>query len=231
MKNKRRKFIVCAIVLGIIPIAIAMIQVIQSKQPAKKGIWLNEQFYQLSENKLIYDSDNYIEEVKENEFRLVDGGFIRKATIQVDGKNMKTTFSNGTVIETKVKNGQVAKKGDSDSEIVSSSEECTSDDQAITTEQYAHALTQYHFHYYDKLEAKTKSILSWFMLFIGMFVYGLSILQILYPNEFFFFCSKWKFEEPKLSEEGELVYRIGAGCAATIGWVFAMGLLDKWIIQ
>ncbi len=229
MKNKRKKFIVCAIVLGIIPIAIAMIQVIQSKQPAKKGIWLNEQFYQLSENKLIYDSDNYIEEVKENEFRLVDDGLIRKATIQVDGKNMKTTFANGTVIETKVKNSQVVKKGDS--EIFSSSVEYASDDLAITTEQYARALTQFHFHIYDKLEPKTKSILSWFMLFIGMFVYGLSILQILYPNEFFFFCSKWMFEEPKLSEEGELIYRIVAGCIAIIGWILATGLLDKWIIQ
>ena len=60
----------------------------------------------------------------------------------------------------------------------------------------------------------------WFPLMMGV-VYALGAVQILWPEETYFFLSRWRYNHAELSEDGLMVQKLG-GWVALIGSVALM---------
>ena len=60
----------------------------------------------------------------------------------------------------------------------------------------------------------------WFPLMMGV-VYALGVVQILWPEETYFFLSRWRYTHAELSEDGLIVQKLG-GWVALIGAVALM---------
>ena len=75
--------------------------------------------------------------------------------------------------------------------------------------------------YFD--ECETRGI--WYLQVLGIILYILGIITVLYPNEVHFFLTSWKYDYPELSESGLLMERIGGIINCLIGVAFMSGLV------
>lgn len=75
--------------------------------------------------------------------------------------------------------------------------------------------------YFD--EGETRGI--WYLQVLGIILYILGIITVLYPNEVHFFLTSWKYDYPELSESGLLMQRIGGIIDCLVGIAFMSGLV------
>ena len=64
-----------------------------------------------------------------------------------------------------------------------------------------------------------------YIAFLGVLVYVLGIVTILNPDGVHFFLSRWKYNNPELSEPGRLLEQIGGGFIVVIGIGIMTGAL------
>jgi hypothetical protein len=75
--------------------------------------------------------------------------------------------------------------------------------------------------YYGKYE----TISAWYLQLLGVILYVLGIVVVLYPNKTHFLFSRWRYQSPELSEMGRIVEQIGGVVISVIGVVVMSGLL------
>lgn len=187
----------------------------------RKGIYVGDEFYyKVSDRKYKKNQTNYIERISDNDFALVSDTGEKTVSLKFhndlatfdfsDGKSYEGYFDEAT--ETfRDKEGMII--GWDSIQIVGGNEP-----KRISDRTYCAPLFKI---YFDEVE--TRGI--WYFQVLGIILYVLGIITVLYPNEVHFFLISWKYDYPELSESGLLMERIGGIVECLIGIVFMSGLV------
>lgn len=87
---------------------------------------------------------------------------------------------------------------------------------------YSYVLLQIYLGQYE-------TISIWYAPVFGIIMYILGIICFLYPEETYFLLSRWRYQNPELSESGILIQRIGAAAICLAGVVFMSGMLVLFV--
>lgn len=185
------------------------------------GVYVGDDFYyKVSDRKYKKNRSNYIERISDNEFRLISDTGEKTVSLKFhndlatfdfsDGKSYEGYFDEAT--ETfRDKEGMII--GWDSIQIVGGNEP-----KRISDRTYCVPLFQIYFD-----EAETRGI--WYFQVLGIILYILGIITVLYPNEVHFFLTSWKYDYPELSESGLLMERVGGIVECLIGIAFMSGLV------
>ena len=191
----------------------------------RKGVYVGDDFYyKVSDMKYQKNQSNYIERISDSEFKLVSDTGEKTVSLQFhndlatfdfpDGKPYEGYFDEAT--ETfRDKEGMII--GWDSIQIVGGDEP-----KKISDRTYCVPLFQIYFN-----KGETRGI--WYLQVLGIILYILGIVTVLYPNEVHFFLTRWKYDYPELSESGLLMERIGGVIESLIGIVFMFGLVVLFI--
>ena len=187
----------------------------------RKGVYVGDDFYnKVSDMKYQKNESNYIERISDSEFKLMSDTGERTVSLQFNNNLATFDFSDGKsyegyfdeVTETfRDKEGMII--GWDSIQIVGGDEP-----KEISDRSYCVPLFQIYFD-----EGETRG--CWYLQVLGIILYILGIITVLYPNEVHFFLTSWKYDYPELSESGLLMERIGGIIECLIGIAFMSGLV------
>ena len=60
---------------------------------------------------------------------------------------------------------------------------------------------------------------------VGLIVYILGVLAVVYPDKMHFLFRRWVYNNPELSETGRALEQIGGGFVAIVGIILMTGVL------
>ena len=185
------------------------------------GVYVGDDFYyKVSDRKYKKNQTNYIEQISDNDFALVSDTGEKTVSLKFhndlatfdfsDGKSYEGYFDEAT--ETfRDKEGMII--GWDSIQIVGGNEP-----KRISDRTYCVPLFQIYFN-----EGETRGI--WYLQVLGIILYILGIITVLYPNEVHFFLISWKYDYPELSESGLQMERVGGIVECLIGIAFMSGLV------
>lgn len=217
MEKNIKKRIMLAVV-----IAVAIVSVLVGWYfTLRKGIYVGEKFYyKISENRYERNSSDYIERVTDSDFKIVSDGGSRTVTVKADGDLLNFVFPDGTSL-TGVWNGTYLMDLDglpigwNQVQILANNEAAE-----ISDTTYCQALCRI---YYDCGE----TISEWYINLVGMMIYSLGIVTVLYPHKVHFFLIGWRYNNPKLSDMGRLSEQIGGVVIGVIGILVMTGVWQR----
>lgn len=187
----------------------------------RKGVYVGDDFYnKVSDMKYQKDQSNYIERISDSEFKLISDAGEKTVSLQFHNDLATFDFSDGKPYEgyfDKVtgtfrdKEGRII--GWDTIQIVGGDEP-----KKISDRTYCVPLFQIYFD-----EGETRGI--WYLQVLGIILYILGIITVLYPNKVHFFLTNWKYDYPELSESGLLMEQTGGIVECLIGIAFMSGLV------
>ena len=187
----------------------------------RKGVYVGDDFYyKVSDMKYQKNESNYIERISDSEFKLMADSGEKTVSLQFHNDLATFNFSGGKSYEGyfdeatetfRNKEGMII--GWDSIQIVGGDEP-----KKVSDRTYCEPLLRI---YFDKDETRG----SWYLQILGIILYILGIITVLYPNEVHFFLNSWKYDYPELSESGLLMERVGGIVECLIGIVFMSGLV------
>lgn len=131
---------------------------------------------------------------------------------EFNGEKMTVDYEDGTKISGNWDGEKMVLEGEYFVEIFTENE---SEEDTITQYDYAYAVA-------DIVVENYESISNWLCAVVGIVLYIIGIVTMIYPNETYFFMRGWLFNNTELSEVGESLQRIGGGLVAIMGlWVIS----------
>ena len=192
----------------------------------RKGVYVGDDFYyKVSDMKYKKNESNYIERISDSEFMLMADSGEKTVSLQFDNDLATFDFSDGKSYEgyfdeatetVRDKEGMII--GWDSIQIVAGDEL-----KEVSDRTYCKPLLLI---YFEKDETRG----SWYLQILGIILYILGIITVLYPNEVHFFLTSWKYDYPELSESGLMMERIGGIVECLMGIAFMSGLV-VWFIK
>lgn len=212
--NKKRKMLLTGVVLiAIISLAAGWYFTL------RKGIYVGENFfYRLRDTRYEQNKSNYIELLSDGDFKIVSDTEEKNVSLHSKADVLEFSFADGTSL-----------KGVWDGETLTDSEgfpigwdeiqvSINGEPAEVSNATYCQSLCRIYF-------GKEETISVWYMQGLGLLVYILGIVSILYPDEAHFFLSRWRYHNPELSETGRLMEQIGGVMLSVLGVSIMSGVL------
>lgn len=177
--------------------------------------------YKKSGSQYEKDDSNYIEQTSDHTFMIVSSGKSQEVSYEIEGEQITFDFPDQTISgiwdpaqEELYDNGvPVLQNGNfevsADGIMVAHSTE---------QERYSYALCRI---IYDN----PQTISKWYLNILGLILYVLGIICVMYPEECYFFLCKWQYKNGELSTLGRLWQQIGGGIIAAIGIFILSGMI------
>lgn len=185
----------------------------------RKGVYVGERFYyKISGTKYAQNKSNYIELISGDHFKIVSDSGEKAVSFQLDAGLLVFDFSDGASLQG-YWNGEYLVDAEGFPIGWENIEVLINEEPAkISNADYCQVLCRI---YYDKNE----TISEWYLQVLGILVYIVGILLILYPNKAHFFLGKWRYNNPELSEAGRAMEQIEGGILVILGIGMMSGIL------
>lgn len=186
----------------------------------RSGVYVGDYFYyKVSETRYQRNRSNYLEFVSGDEVRIgLDEGEMSVSIEENGDDSFAFAFSNGRSVRGNWNGEDLV---DSDGLLIGWSDvRIVTDDQSYVPGEAAicQAICDVRFGNEDTISRP-------YIAFLGVLVYVLGIVTILNPDGVHFFLSRWKYNNPELSEPGRLLEQIGGGFIVVIGIGIMTGAL------
>lgn len=193
----------------------------------RPGVYVGDDFfYEKSSSRYEQDASNYIEQTSDHEFTIVSHDKKQEVSYEIEKEQITFYFPDQTISgswDTERKqlydNGApVLQNGNFEF-----SEDGVNIAPDMGQERCSYALCGII--YNDQ-----ETISKWYMNILGLILYILGIICVMYPEECYFFLIRWQFENGELSTLGRLWQQIGGGIIAGMGIFIMSGmamLLEK----
>lgn len=223
---KEKKSSKTTLYIALIIIIFVLSFLYSARRNFRKGIFLDDRFFYLTENTLFEsDKQNQIR-LKSNgsdtDFTITLNGDTQAASLKWDDAHVTISYENGSVIEGDW-NGKYITDSDgmpiaTDSdEITMSNGETTQPVGFYQNSALSHALCQIS-------QNKTVIRHSIWIILLGVVVYLIGAIEFLYPEKCHFFLRGWRYKNPELSEEGTLIEKISGIIGMVLGLIAVTGL-------
>lgn len=222
MDNARKKklFLFIAILVGVVSLLSGWYFTL------RKGVYVGDDFYYKVDAGFVrHNGSNYIT-FSDYDFKIVSDSGEITGTIQVsEHLKVNFTFSDGTDASGTWDVIGNYFNSDDERDLVRVEFQTTGgvrEQPKLTGADYASVLCDIYFGAYE-------TILNWMILVFGIVIYIIGIVDMLYPNEMHFLFSKWRYQNPELSESGVLAARIGGAVVCIMGICVMSGLVVLFI--
>lgn len=189
----------------------------------RKGVYVGEKFfYKISTTRYEQNDSNYIEQVSDSGFEIVSDTGKKTVSVKVERNSLIFAFSDGTSL-TGVWDGVYLTDSEGlpvgwDMVQISVNEKPIE----VSNATYCQALCRIYY-------GKEETISKWYIQVVGILIYLLGIVSVLYPDEVHFFLIKWKYNNPELSETGRLLEQIGGVMISVMGIGITSGVLLMFV--
>lgn len=214
MEEKRKKQIR---LIGVILLAVVSL-LAGGYLTLRKGVYVGEDFfYRINGTRYEKNKSNYIERALNDKFKLISDFGEKTVSVYSDEDKITFDFSDG-FSATGLWNGDEFTDLEGlpfgwDNISVWSNEPVE-----ISDEAYCQTLCRIYM-------GKEETISAWYLQAIGVLVYIMGIVIILYPDEAHFFLEKWRYKEPELSDLGRLLEQIGGLAVVILGIGIMTGVI------
>jgi len=221
--NSRKKAIKAVIIVLIAAIAFGY----GAYTTLRPGVYVRDDFfYKKSDSKYEKNESNYIEQTSDHAFMIVSSGKKQEVSYEIEKEKITFHFPDQTISGTwdsaqeQLYNNGVPVLQNGNFEF---SEDGINVASGTTQEYYSYVLCMI---IYDNLQTISK----WYLNILGLILYILGIICVMYPEECYFFLCKWQYKDGELSELGRLWQQIGGGIIAVIG-IFIMGGMGMFLVK
>ena len=187
----------------------------------RPGVYVGDDFlYEKSASRYEKDASNYIEQTSDHEFTIVSHDKKQEVSYEIEKEQITFYFPDQTISgswDTERKelydNGvPVLQNGNFEF-----SEDGVNIAPDMGQERCSYALCRII--YNDQ-----ETISKWYMNILGLILYILGIICVMYPEECYFFLKRWQFKNGELSTFGRLWQQIGGGIIAGFGIFIMTGM-------
>ena len=187
----------------------------------RPGVYVRDDFfYEKSSSRYEKDASNYIEQTSDHEFTIVSHDKKQEVSYEIEKEQITFYFPDQTISgswDTERKelydNGvPVLQNGNFEF-----SEDGVNIAPDMGQERCSYALCRII--YNDQ-----ETISKWYMNILGLILYILGIICVMYPEECYFFLKRWQFKNGELSTFGRLWQQIGGGIIAGFGIFIMTGM-------
>ena len=187
----------------------------------RPGVYVGDDFfYEKSASRYEKDASNYIEQTSDHEFTIVSHDKKQEVSYEIEKEQITFYFPDQTISgswDTERKelydNGvPVLQNGNFEF-----SEDGVNIAPDMGQERCSYALCRII--YNDQ-----ETISKWYMNILGLILYILGIICVMYPEECYFFLKRWQFKNGELSTLGRLWQQIGGGIIAGFGIFIMTGM-------
>ena len=187
----------------------------------RPGVYVGDDFlYEKSASRYEKDASNYIEQTSDHEFTIVSHDKKQEVSYEIEKEQITFYFPDQTISgswDTEQKelydNGvPVLQNGNFEF-----SEDGVNITPDMGQERCSYALCRII--YNDQ-----ETISKWYMNILGLILYILGIICVMYPEECYFFLKRWQFKNGELSTLGRLWQQIGGGIIAGMGIFIMSGM-------
>ncbi len=193
----------------------------------RSGVYVGDDFfYKKSGSRYEKNLSNYIEQTSDHEFTIVSSDKKEEVSYEIEKEQITFYFPDQTISgtwdpaqEQLYNNGvPILQNGNF---------ELTEDGRLVTSvtmqEHYSYTLCRI---IYDD----PQTISKWYLNILGLILYILGIICVMYPEECFFFLRKWQYNNGELSAMGRLWQQIGGGILAVLG-LFIMSGMAAFLVK
>ena len=221
--NSRKKAIKAVIIVLIAAVAFGY-GVYTTLRP---GIYVGEAFfYKKSDSRYEKDISNYIEQTSDHEFALVFSDKKQEVSYAIEKEQITFDFKDQTIsgiwdpVQGELYDDGVPVLQNGNFEF---SADGVMVAHGTTQERYSYALCRI---IYDN----PQTISKWYLNILGLILYVLGIICVMYPEECYFFLRKWQYNNGELSAVGRLWQQIGGGILAALG-LFIMSGMAAFLVK
>ena len=215
--NSRKKAIKVVVIVLIAAVAFGY----GAYTTLRPGVYVGDDFlYEKSASRYEKDASNYIEQTSDHEFTIVSHDKKQEVSYEIEKEQITFYFPDQTISgswDTEQKelydNGvPVLQNGNFEF-----SEDGVNITPDMGQERCSYALCRII--YNDQ-----ETISKWYMNILGLILYILGIICVMYPEECYFFLKRWQFKNGELSTLGRLWQQIGGGIIAGMGIFIMSGM-------
>lgn len=215
--NSRKKAIKAVIIVLIAAVAFGY----GAYATLRSGVYVGEDFfYKKSGSRYEKNLSNYIEQTSDHEFTIVSSDKKQEVSYEIEKEQITFYFPDQTISGTwDPAQGELYDGGVP--VLQNGNFEFSADGVLV-----AHSTTQERYSYvlcriiYDN----PQTISKWYLNILGLILYILGIICVMYPEECFFFLQKWQYNNGELSAMGRLWQQIGGGILAVFGLFVMSGM-------
>lgn len=215
--NSRKKAIKAAVIVLIAAVAFGY----GAYTTLRFGVYVGDDFfYKKSGSRYEKNLSNYIEQTSDHEFMIVSSVKKQQVSYEIEKGKITFYFPNQTISGT-WDPAQEQLYNDGVPVLQNGNMEFSEDDMNITSgtiqQHYSYALCRI---IYDD----SQTISKWYLNVLGLILYVLGIIWVMYPEECYFFLRKWQYNNGELSALGRLWQQIGGGILAVLGLFIMSGM-------
>lgn len=187
----------------------------------RPGVYVGDDFlYEKSASRYEKDASNYIEQTSDHEFTIVSHDKKQEVSYEIEKEQITFYFPDQTISgnwdteQKELYNNGVPVLQNGNFEF---SEDGVNIAPDMGQERCSYALCRII--YNDQ-----ETISKWYMNILGLILYILGIICVMYPEECYFFLKRWQFKNGELSTFGRLWQQIGGGIIAGFGIFIMTGM-------
>ena len=187
----------------------------------RPGVYVGDDFlYEKSASRYEKDASNYIEQTSDHEFTIVSHDKKQEVSYEIEKEQITFYFPDQTISgnwdteQKELYNNGVPVLQNGNFEF---SEDGVNIAPDMGQERCSYALCRII--YNDQ-----ETISKWYMNILGLILYILGIICVMYPEECYFFLKRWQFKNGELSTLGRLWQQIGGGIIAGMGIFIMSGM-------
>ncbi len=215
--NSRKKAIKVVIIVLIAAVAFGY----GAYTTLRSGVYVGDDFfYKKSGSRYEKNLSNYIEQTSDHEFTIVSSDKKEEVSYEIENGQITFHFPDQTISGT-WDSAQEQLYDNGVPILQNGNFELTEDGRLVTSvtmqEHYSYTLCRI---IYDD----PQTISKWYLNILGLILYILGIICVMYPEECFFFLQKWQYNNGELSAMGRLWQQIGGGILAAMGLFIVSGM-------
>ena len=198
--NSRKKAIKVVIIVLIAAVAFGY----GAYTTLRSGVYVGDDFfYKKSGSRYEKNLSNYIEQTSDHEFTIVSSDKKEEVSYEIENGQITFHFPNQTISGT-WDSAQEQLYDNGVPILQNGNFELTEDGRLVTSvtmqEHYSYTLCRI---IYDD----PQTISKWYLNILGLILYILGIICVMYPEECFFFLQKWQYNNGELSAMGQTSHR------------------------
>ncbi len=222
--NSRKKAIKAVIIVLIAAIAFGY----GAYATLRPGVYVGDDFfYKKSDSRYEKNISNYIKQTSDHEFTIVSSDKKQEVPYEIDKEQITFHFPDQTISGTWDSTQEQLYDGNEVPILQNGNIELSEDGMDVTSgtrqQHYSYALCRI---IYDDPQMISK----WYLNILGLILYILGIICVMYPEECYFFLCKWQYKNGELSTLGRLWQQIGGGIIAVIG-IFIMSGMAMFLVK
>lgn len=181
----------------------------------REGVYVGDDFYyKISEDKFEHDGSNYIEKTTDNTYHVVIDPNEKDINMDVKDNTIAFSFPDG-------KKYNLNWSGD---HLINTSgmpflySYVSGDQSQLPNEEYCKFLSEIYFD-------KTDTISLWGVSVVGILMYALGMLLLLFPEQMYFLSRKSMYKNAELSDSGIFIQKLCGAVLMLFGIVLMTGLI------